>query len=231
MIRHPAFLVGTAVLLGMGVLVVISGSEPPVADSAPEVVQVAEPSLPAVKDLTAELMQAQLENFRLRRRLAAVEGELHHAQGALKAQAEAEEVTFRVSDAGQDATTPLSFPAELPEQYSPQGFERVAIEAAKTCGMGLDVVAVDCSEFPCIAWTLATDPKVLRYSMSECSVWKEAFTHGEVVIGATQPGDGGPGGRYFAWMALPPDPSDLQIATRRARARAKAMAEALGLRF
>ncbi|MDQ3263439.1 MAG: hypothetical protein M3Y59_07250 [Myxococcota bacterium] len=227
--RSPVVLVGTAVLVGVGCLVAVTWWESPTAESAPEVAQFTESAKPVVTDLTAELMQAQLENFRLRRRLATLEGELQNTKARVKGEKEQEEASFRVSDAGQDAKTPLAFPAELPEQYSPEGFERVAMEAAKSCGMGLDVVAVDCAEFPCIAWTQATDPKVFRYSMSECSVWKDAFANGEVVIGASQPRDGGSGGRYFAWMALPPDPADLQIATRRARERAKAMAEALGV--
>ncbi|MFP2961668.1 hypothetical protein ACLEPN_28650 [Myxococcus sp. 1LA] len=90
-------------------------------------------------------------------------------------------------------TLPLAFAPELPEPFTPKGFERVAFRAANECGMGLDVVAVDCSEFPCIAWTRAKDDTVKKFSMEECEPWEEAFQHRTMVVASGQWKEGGPG--------------------------------------
>ncbi|WP_237079860.1 hypothetical protein [Myxococcus xanthus] len=125
---------------------------------------------------------------------------------------------------------PLAFAPELPEPFTPKGFERVAFRAANECGMGLDVVAVDCSEFPCIAWTQAKDDTVKKFSMSGCGPWEEAFQHRTMVVASAQSEEGGSGARYLAWMPLPVDPELNRIAMRRARERTDGMKEALGLR-
>ncbi|NVJ18144.1 hypothetical protein HV826_28875 [Myxococcus sp. AM010] len=128
---------------------------------------------------------------------------------------------------------PLAFAPELPElpePFTPKGFERVAFRAANECGMGLDVVVVDCSEFPCIAWTQAKDDTVQKFSMSGCAPWEEAFQHRTMVVASGQFKDGDAGARYLAWMPLPVDPELRRIAMRRARERTDGMKEALGLR-
>ncbi|WP_228565010.1 hypothetical protein [Myxococcus sp. AB036A] len=134
---------------------------------------------------------------------------------------------------GQDTVPeerPLAFAPELPEPFTPEGFERVAFRAANECGMGLDVVAVDCSEFPCIAWTQAKDDTVKHFSMSGCGPWEEAFQHRTMVVASGKSEEGGPSARYLAWMPLPVDPELNRIAIRRARERTDGMKEALGLR-
>jgi len=134
---------------------------------------------------------------------------------------------------GQDTAPeerPLAFAPELPEPFTPEGFERVAFRAANECGMGLDVVAVDCSEFPCIAWTQAKDDTVKHFSMSGCAPWEEAFQHRTMVVASGKSEEGGPSARYLAWMPLPVDPELNRIAIRRARERTDGMKEALGLR-
>ncbi|AEI68802.1 hypothetical protein [Corallococcus macrosporus] len=125
---------------------------------------------------------------------------------------------------------PLAFTPELPEPFTPKGFERVAFRAANECGMGLDVVALDCSEYPCIAWTRATDDTVKTFSMSGCAPWEEAFQGRTMVVASGQFKEGGQGARYLAWMPMPADPALNRIAMRRARERTDGMKEALGLR-
>ncbi|NVI99475.1 hypothetical protein HV824_15285 [Myxococcus sp. AM009] len=128
---------------------------------------------------------------------------------------------------------PLAFAPELPElpePFTPKGFERVAFRAANECGMGLDVVVVDCSEFPCIAWTQAKDDTVQKFSMSGCAPWEEAFQHRTTVVASGQFKDGDAGARYLAWMPLPVEPELRRIAMWRARERTDGMKEALGLR-
>jgi|GEM_PF-5468122 len=124
---------------------------------------------------------------------------------------------------------PLSFPAELPEPFTPKGFEQVAFRAASECGMGLDVVALDCSEFPCIAWTQAKDDTVTKFSMTGCAPWEEAFQNRTLVVASSQSGEGASRTRYLAWMPIPQDPALQRIAMRRARERTDGMKEALGL--
>ncbi|MBL0695583.1 hypothetical protein [Comamonas sp. JC664] len=125
---------------------------------------------------------------------------------------------------------PLSFAPGLAEPFTPKGFEQVAFRAARECGMGLDVVAVDCSEFPCIAWTQAKDDTVKSFSMSGCAPWEEAFQQRTMVVASARSNEGGAEARYLAWMPLPEDPESRRIALRRARERTDGMKEALGLK-
>lgn len=137
---------------------------------------------------------------------------------------------FRVSkeDAGLDEALP--FGASIPIAHTPKEFEKIAFRAARECGMALDVVAVDCSEFPCLVWTTARNDNVARFSMEGCSPWESVFKEGTVVVGAISRDDGGAGDRYFSWMPALPDPHDQHIAMVRARERNEGMKQALGIR-
>ncbi|WP_426753876.1 hypothetical protein [Myxococcus sp. Y35] len=143
---------------------------------------------------------------------------------ALDAEAPADEAAAAPED------VPLAFPSELPEAFTPKGFEEVAFRAASECGMGLDVVALDCSEFPCIAWTQAKDDSVTRFSMTDCGPWEAAFQNRTMVVASSQSGEGPSRVRYLAWMPIPQDPGLQRIAMQRARERTDGMKEALGLR-
>lgn len=137
---------------------------------------------------------------------------------------------FRVSkeDAGVDEALP--FGVSIPFAHTPMEFEKVAFRAARECGMALDVVALDCSEFPCLVWTVARNDNVSRFSMEGCAPWESAFKDGTVVVGAISKDDGGAGDRYFSWMPALPDPMDQHIAMVRARERNEGMKQALGIR-
>jgi hypothetical protein len=137
---------------------------------------------------------------------------------------------FRVSkeDAGVDEALP--FGASIPMSHTPREFEKVAFRAARECGMALDVVALDCSEFPCLVWTVARNDNVALFSMEGCAPWESAFKEGTVVVGAISQDDGGAGDRYFSWMPALPDPMDQHIAMVRARERNEGMKQALGIR-
>lgn len=138
--------------------------------------------------------------------------------------------SFRVSkeDAGIDE--PLPFGASIPLAHTPKEFEKIALRAARECGMALDVVALDCSEFPCLVWTVARNDNVARFSMEGCAPWESAFKEGTVVVGAISREDGGAGERYFSWMPVLPNPVDQHIAMVRARERNEGMKQALGIR-
>ena len=137
---------------------------------------------------------------------------------------------FRVSeeDAGIDHALP--FGASIPVAHTPIEFEKIAFRVARECGMALDVVALDCSEFPCLVWTIARNDNVGRFSMEGCAPWESAFKEGTVVVGAISRDDGGAGDRYFSWMPALPDPVDQHIAMVRARERNEGMKHALGIR-
>lgn len=161
---------------------------------------------------------------------ASRKGEAVRAENPPIAVADPTPAYFRASLADAGAETPMAFPPDAPEEYTPKGFERVSHQAAQECGMGLDVVAIDCSEFPCIAWTMARNDNVAKFSMTGCGPWEKAFANGTVVVGSLEDLDGGTGKRFFSWMAVPPDPADLRIAMKRAQERNAAMIEALGQR-
>ena len=189
---------------------------------------------------TQLLVDEELKNTQLRQRVAELQRELQKTRegGADGGQATAPariapqppaEESFRAASPGMGPDQPLPFPNNAPEQYTPKGFEKVAFQAAKDCGMGLEVIAVDCSEFPCIAWTKATDSTVTHFSMEGCGPWAEAFKHGTMVVASVDPSDGGSGTRFFSWMAIPPDPADIRIAMKRAKERTQGMKAALGI--
>lgn len=201
--------------------------EAPYPDSQPQSASGSDQSGPTPSELRQEADRLRAQNLQL-------SAELHNLRTSISVQSDggppSEGSSHFSTGADPDPTKPLPFPREAPEPYTPKGFEKVAHRAAAECGMSLDVVAVDCSEFPCIAWTVAKDETVARFTMTGCAPWEEAFKFGTVVVGAIHLSDGGPGPRYFSWMAVPPDPQDLLIALQRARERNKAMKEALGVR-
>ncbi|MCP3059625.1 hypothetical protein LXT21_12635 [Myxococcus sp. K38C18041901] len=210
--------------------------------SRPETVVAAAPTSPPPPVAPTEqahrlLQDEELKNVQLRQRITELQRELQRVResspdgGASTPVriAPREAGTFRAASPGAGSNQPLAFPQNAPEQFTPKGFEKVAIQAAKECGMGLDVIAVDCSEFPCIAWTEAKDATIQRFTMDACSPWAEAFKYGTVVVGSIDPSDGGSGARFFSWMAVPPDPTDLLIAVKRAKERNREMKMALGI--
>lgn len=123
------------------------------------------------------------------------------------------------------------FPANLREPYTPKGFENVALRAVRECGMPLSVVAIDCSEFPCIAWTRVTGPTEPEqpFSMEGCAPWTEAFEHRTMVVGSVSKADVEPREVYFAWIAIPEQEDLVRPAMARARERIAHMKTAMEL--
>lgn len=171
----------------------------------------------------------QLRTDPLRRRIASLEQELRLARKA------AERVERPVmlapepppQKADESVPPPIPFPPDVPKAYTPQGFQNVALEAARSCGLHLDVFAIDCSEFPCISWTRALDSSIRTFSMDACAPWTEAFG-GAIVIGSFNANDDqSREERYFAWMPVPPDKAMLSTVFRRGQERARGMIDAL----
>src|SRR5690242_12566032 len=84
----------------------------------------------------------ELENHSLRRQVTALQQKVDEAESAVKAkEREAEPVL----------PPPVEFPRDVPRSSLPDGFREVLAETINTCGMGLEVAKVDCTEYPCIA--------------------------------------------------------------------------------
>ncbi|MCB9526055.1 MAG: hypothetical protein H6702_22150 [Myxococcales bacterium] len=130
---------------------------PATADRAPDTPPA--PALPAA-DLAAE-------NALLKARLAKVEAQVDQVVAgvdqlsALKAQRAtlAAELEAAKATAAQEAEArrdtegePLPFPADLPAEFRQEGLRAALAQALADSGLDATVDAVDCSEFPCIAY-------------------------------------------------------------------------------
>lgn len=183
----------------------------------------------APPDLSKDLSTATAANRRLLDRIAQLEALL----AAGREDGESKTVVVRPGDvdaAEGENVEPLAFRADLDYAYTPDGFEEVTRRMIAECGLGLEVVTIDCAEYPCMAWTRAEQSEGRSYSMDGCPVWTDAFPNGTTVIGsATANGANGTPERYLAWMAAPENPEELRQAWKRAKARADEMKAALGL--
>ena len=164
----------------------------------------------------------------LRKRIIQLENELREARVA--------RVAEPTPSAAGSTAGPMAFPPDVPEAYRPEKFQAIALRVARECGTGLDVVAVDCSEFPCIAWLRVTDPqghlgrqdavdpRTQSFSTTDCAPWNDAFKDSSLgVLGDEARG------RYVSLMPSPPDRKAVMAAMQRAMERESQMAEALGV--
>lgn len=189
-------------------------------------------------EMAERIEKQEAENRLLERRRRDLEISLAAARSS--AGLEKPHVILPPSDPGAAETAeadevpdgPLPFPEDASASYTPEGFEDVALRATKECGMPLSLVALDCSEYPCMAWTRITGPNESGQplSMDTCGPWAEAFENGTTVIGSVTREGVVPEERYVAWMALPERQEDFRQAMQRARLRAAEMKEALNLK-
>jgi hypothetical protein len=121
------------------------------------------------------------------------------------------------------ADSPVPFPSTPAEAFRPERVKAIAAAAASGCGMKLDVLEVDCAEYPCIVWTRALDPRVKRYSMGDCAPWTQAFGPNVLVFGTGYTRNGE---LVHGWLPLPPEESLTRAVVFRARERARATAAA-----
>jgi hypothetical protein len=113
------------------------------------------------------------------------------------------------------ADRPLPFPPDDPPGFQPSEFKAVSARAAEDCGMNLQVVESDCSEYPCIAYMkLKSGETHGRYSMGDCAPWTDALGS-DTTVRSVPSADGGVAG--FAWLPVPP--KDRAIAIYRSRER------------
>ncbi len=133
------------------------------------------------------------------------------------------------SQAATTAAERVAFPEDAPAQAKPEGFRGIVEKVIRDCNPGLEISDVDCSEYPCIAWTKWHTDRTSRFDLSSCKPWTDAYSRPPIVLTATTDPDGGPAERYLAFFSLPDDASTQKLVKARARARLDEMLEAYGL--
>lgn len=115
---------------------------------------------------------------------------------------------------------PLPFPANAPPAFTPKGFQALVERSIQECGLKMKLEAMDCSEYPCIAWT---DSQQERINMAECAPWAEAFGHKTSVVVQNVIGADGGTRALVGLMAVPEDPTERRVAFRRSRERTSSL--------
>lgn len=169
----------------------------------------------------------------LQGRIATLERQLRESQEAQRsAEARAQAVVAAPTSAPQPSvppsedSTPLPFPSDAPVAFTPKGFQALVERSIRECGLKMKLEAMDCSEYPCIAWM---DSQQERISMAECAPWTEAFGNKTSVVGQTVKSADGGTRTLVGLMALPPDSSERRMAMRRSRDRTSGMLQGYAL--
>jgi hypothetical protein len=151
----------------------------------------------------------------LREEIARLESELETANAKLERERDRANLARKMaSRAPPGADKPLPFPPGAPEGFRPSAFKVVAAHAAEQCGMNLELVEVECTEYPCIAFMrMKAGARPRQYSMQDCAPWKDALGT-ELTVQGVPGADGDI--RGFAWMPLPPSEADQPVARYRA---------------
>jgi hypothetical protein len=120
----------------------------------------------------------------------------------------------------------VAFPDHPPVQYTHDGMSAVMAEVSRECHLPIETMQVDCTEYPCVAWTkLTAKARPQRLAMDQCAPWKQAFPRGAYVVG----GEGADGQQVLGWLPVPDDDGLKAAVQKRLTERRKQMAEQLGL--
>lgn len=134
---------------------------------------------------------------------------------------------FRASKPGADQFQPLPFPAGVTEPYTPEGFKKNLERALKECPMGaMELVSMDCAEFPCMAVTELKDETARQANLNECMPWIDIYKGGTQYVSGTQKRNGQEL-HYMSWVPLPPHSADAKLVMLRSTRRAKALVKKL----
>lgn len=134
---------------------------------------------------------------------------------------------FRASKPGADQFQPLPFPAGVTEPYTPEGFKKNLERALKECPLGaMELVSMDCAEFPCMAVTELKDETARHANLNECMPWIDIYEGGTQYVSGAQKRNGQEI-QYMAWVPLPPHPADAKLVMLRSTRRAKALVKKL----
>lgn len=155
----------------------------------------------------------------LRRRIESLEQQLRNTTHELAARKNPYLYTPRVD-----------FPQDGPDQLRPDGFHRLLEQVMEQCkDQGLSLRDVDCSEYPCVAWTQWNTAANNRFDLSRCKPWHDAFGDRTSMMAAGDRPDAGPGSMYAAFYAVPEDLAVRQRLAARMHDRLKAMLASYGI--
>lgn len=119
---------------------------------------------------------------------------------------------------------PQPFPSDVPDRFRPAGFRKVLDESIDQCELELKVLAVDCDEYPCIAWM---DSQEARLDMGACPSWQNAYKEDTCMRLEPIPLPDGGEVMLAAIMPLPDQPVQRKVAISRMEQRCQASAERL----
>lgn len=150
----------------------------------------------------------------LRRRVSQLEAKLREGSSA--------------SGSSGSSSAPVPFPNGAEDH--PDAFRRTIDAVLSECQPDLSLSDLDCSEYPCIAWTRWKSSGTHRFDLSGCRPWTSRYPEQPVAMSAfTADSDGGIGDGYVGFFAFPADPALAAAARSRARERMQAMLEAYGV--
>ncbi|MDY7225110.1 hypothetical protein [Hyalangium rubrum] len=133
---------------------------------------------------------------------------------------------FRASKPGADQFQPLPFPKDVTEPFTPEGFKQHLEHALKECPMGaMELVSMDCKEFPCMALTELKDETARQANLNSCMPWIEIYEGGTQYVASTQKREGQEF-HYMTWVPLPPHTADAKLVMLRSHRRSKALVKA-----
>ena len=125
----------------------------------------------------------------------------------------------------------IAFPENAPPQETPEGFKKVVDDVVAKCNPALEVRDLDCSEYPCIAWTRLDGTRRKSFDLSNCEPWTKAYDNPPISwLASSSDADGGTGETYVAFYPFPSDPSIRKPVKARAQERLEAMLEAYGVK-
>ncbi len=155
----------------------------------------------------------------LRRRIAELEEQVR-LQAAVPVRAAAPQ------ENPPELSPPVPFPSVTPPANTPAEFRPVVEALLAKCAPGVKVQEVECSEFPCIAWTSVDTALTPKLDLLGCEEWKATFGEKLMVYGRRSE-DGS--SQFAGLFSLPDDPEAIKNIQKRARLRLDALGQSYGI--
>lgn len=122
------------------------------------------------------------------------------------------------------AKSPQPFPSDLEDQFRPSSLAERLQRSIDSCNLRLNVLELECEEFPCIAWV---DSRELRLDMGSCPKWSEAFDEDTLARLEVLPMSDGGQLVLAALMPVPRHPVQRKVAVARLEDRCRVTAARL----
>jgi hypothetical protein len=131
-----------------------------------------------------------------------------------------EELAATSADSGR---TPLPFPPGLPPAQMPAGFAAEVKEVLASCDPSMSLDAVDCTEYPCMAWATTVEAPVDPPDFRRCSAWQQRFGSEVGMASAYLTTSDGGIRRVLGFYPLPSEATARRDTIQRARVRTREM--------